>query len=838
MHRMDNQFVQVQYNQRLGSLEKLLSKVRRDGDFFVHGNAEAPIPKLEVDGAGIISFPVPEMQVRQLIQQAVRAPYGRGKETILDTSVRKVWQLQPAQVHLSGKSWDRSFQSILDRVAAGLGCARGTVSAELYKMLVYDSGGFFAAHRDTEKVEGMFGTVVLALPCMHRGGEIIIHHAGRKATVDLSAAEISELSFAAFYADCKHEVKPIVEGNRVCLIYNLLQSGERNVGDPPLTAPLYKSEAAAAAKYMAKTFNASDAPAKIAWLLEHQYSPEGLSFAGLKNVDAARAKVFIDAAAQADLAAHLGIVHIEESGPAQPISNGDFGYGGYFHWQNYYGEEVEEEVASDDFEVIEVSDSWRYIGEWVDTQDRRIDFGKIPLDEGELLPRGALDDEEPDEQRLTEATGNEGASFERSYYRAALVLWPQERFADVLLQSGVSAVMPYLKEKVEIAISVPAKPAARQEAVALARRVIEAWEITGEHYYDMSGEKPSRAEMLRILGRLGDAETLEQFASGIVTREYDGSENTALAAHVRLLKPARAGRLFCDLADANAQWFQGACINLLTRLLRQAGAKPSAEWATAFLKIAAVIVDNLEKVQDVSKENLPYYSWHAKKAKPVDAEDVVDLLDTLTVLDAGALREQAVASIIARQAIFDLGKVVVPALASLHERNGPNIEGDDAFLRLWQYAVEFLLARGEHPPEAPKDWRQDVKIPCNCEDCHTLNKFAQNAEAQVGRFSIRKDRRRHLHQMIQRNSLDMTHVTERKGSPYTLVCTKTRSAYQRECRQYNADILSFEELIRMLRPTPGKCVKLVSRMVDACIRAKSWGVEGVKRKAPIKTGGK
>ena len=58
----------------------------------------------------------------------------------------------------------------------------------------------------------------------------------------------------------------------------------------------------------------------------------------------------------------------------------------------------------------------------MDAQNRCVDFGKLPLKEDELLPAGALDDAAPDEQRLTEATGNEGASFERSYRRAALVL--------------------------------------------------------------------------------------------------------------------------------------------------------------------------------------------------------------------------------------------------------------------------------------------------------------------------------------------------------------------------------------------------------------------------------
>ena len=55
----------------------MLSSVRRSGDFFVQGNVEVPMPKLEIQGLGVISFPVPATQVRQLIEQAERGPYGR-----------------------------------------------------------------------------------------------------------------------------------------------------------------------------------------------------------------------------------------------------------------------------------------------------------------------------------------------------------------------------------------------------------------------------------------------------------------------------------------------------------------------------------------------------------------------------------------------------------------------------------------------------------------------------------------------------------------------------------------------------------------------------------------
>ena len=113
---MSNQSIQVEYHHGLESLEKTLSKVRRSGDFFVEGSVEVPMPKLEVDGVGVISFPVPDTQVRQLIAQAERAPYGRGEETIVDTAVRKVWQLPPAKVRLGGKSWPGSLQGIVDQV--------------------------------------------------------------------------------------------------------------------------------------------------------------------------------------------------------------------------------------------------------------------------------------------------------------------------------------------------------------------------------------------------------------------------------------------------------------------------------------------------------------------------------------------------------------------------------------------------------------------------------------------------------------------------------------------------------------------------------------------------
>jgi hypothetical protein len=94
---MADHSIQVEYNQEFKPLEQLLSGVERAGDFFVSGTVEVPMPKLEVERVGALSFPVPPNQIAALMGQATRAPYGRGEETILDESVRKVCRYHRAR---------------------------------------------------------------------------------------------------------------------------------------------------------------------------------------------------------------------------------------------------------------------------------------------------------------------------------------------------------------------------------------------------------------------------------------------------------------------------------------------------------------------------------------------------------------------------------------------------------------------------------------------------------------------------------------------------------------------------------------------------------------------
>jgi hypothetical protein len=240
----------------------------------------------------------------------------------------------------------------------------------------------------------------------------------------------------------------------------------------------------------------------------------------LKGADAAKARVLLQAAARAHCAAHLGIVHIGESGAAEPDYDEYFYRSRRNRYREYEDEEDNDEDAS--FTVTTVYDTWQYVDEWRDTDDRLVEFGRIPR-RRRVAPPSALNGEPPDEKRLTEASGNEGATYERSYHRAALVLWHRNRTSDVLLQAGVVAVLPYLKQ-----LAARGRRA-RPEAIAVAEQMLEAWPGDAQRWdsYSIGREWPGadhRIEMIGALRKLNAPALLDRFLREAVTPAYDGSE--------------------------------------------------------------------------------------------------------------------------------------------------------------------------------------------------------------------------------------------------------------------------------------------------------------------------
>jgi len=276
-------------------LARVLGGSPAPGAFSAQLSVSARDVRLTVAGAGLINFPVKAPQAKRMIACARPARFGRGEQTLTDLSVRDTWEIMPDQVTLTGLDWDAILAEVRDELGLP---ARARLRAEPHALLVYGKGQFFQPHQDSEKDDTMIGTLVVSLPSSHTGGELVIEHNGTSVAYQASAAEVS---VAAFYADCRHQVRPVRTGYRVTFICNLLM-------DPDPADEVPAESSAEAARYLTEHFTTRvsrwrgddrEPPNRLVYLLEHQYTQRGLDWDRLKGADAERAALLRAAAEDA-----------------------------------------------------------------------------------------------------------------------------------------------------------------------------------------------------------------------------------------------------------------------------------------------------------------------------------------------------------------------------------------------------------------------------------------------------------------------------------------------------------------------------------------------------------
>lgn len=210
----------------VSNLATAVEKIRGSGSFFMKGSVDFVFPGISLPDGEELAFPLPPSQARSIESIAESAPYGKGEATVTDAEVRNCRQIDAEALRWNLPEWDLLVSILAERAAAELGVV-GEVSAIPYKLLLYGEGGHFRAHRDTEKAPGMFGSMIVSLPSEHTGGELMLRHDGREESVSFGRGKWREkIRYAAFYADCDHEVRPVRSGYRLCLAYHLVRNGE------------------------------------------------------------------------------------------------------------------------------------------------------------------------------------------------------------------------------------------------------------------------------------------------------------------------------------------------------------------------------------------------------------------------------------------------------------------------------------------------------------------------------------------------------------------------------------------------------------------------------------
>ena len=218
-------------------LATAIGQATRSAQFCVAGGLPVADPGLVVPGLGRVTVPLKRGAAKALIAACHVAPYGKGTETLIDERVRKTLELDPQKFRLSDE-WNSAIADATRTVADALGLSADQLEARLYKLLVYERGGFFLPHRDSEKHDRMVASMIVVLPNPFEGGRLIVRHGAveQKLTFKEAAAG-KEARFAAFYADCEHEVERVTYGVRIALAYNLVLNSGKAADPAKPTAP-------------------------------------------------------------------------------------------------------------------------------------------------------------------------------------------------------------------------------------------------------------------------------------------------------------------------------------------------------------------------------------------------------------------------------------------------------------------------------------------------------------------------------------------------------------------------------------------------------------------------
>lgn len=785
----------------LKTLPAILATVDRSGDFYGTGAVDLPVVRLSVDGVGPISLPIPPAQAEALRAVSVAAPYGRGTRTLVDEDVRRCGQVEPAAVHADDPRWGATLDAIVADAKKSLGVT-GAVSAELYKLLVYGPGDFFVEHRDTEKEPGMFATLVVSLPCAHQGGELVVQHEGREVTLSLASDDVGAARWAAFYCDCVHELRPITEGYRVALVYNLARRAKKPVRAPE-SGPAVKKLSAALTEWAAR----EGAPALVVVPLSHRYSLAEVDFQTLKNGDAAVAQALTRAAEPAGCTLRLAVLSIAESGSAEPT------------WDGYSRRRRYDEEASESYEVVEVIERQCTLRAWRAPDGGREDYGEVEVDEEtEVAPPGALEDAEPDEDQLHEATGNGGASFERTYRWAALVLWPNAREREVLAHAGAEALLAAIERRAR---------SDKDGALSLARYLTSVWKtlrkpraraalhVRATRLFLSLGDDALLAELLDAIASAGglsgvnapsasfSVAALDDLDDDLDDEDLDDDERDEVPPP-RVAAPTAGG------GPAGLDAEVEATVAALTKLPGDVARRVSVALVTArggepLTSLARVLHDvavgrgddamtqAVEALSDAVVAMEKPGPWNAD-VYPTRVVGIAELLRAASAAGGALLAQRASRAVVAAPTA-PLDRVLVPVALALHA--SPRRPTVEAVAPLLDACRAHLEARVALPLERPRDATREVDgLTCKCADCASLKAFLRDPVKTRWELKANEQLRRHVAEQARQAHVDVSTKTVTTGRPYTLVCTKTTARYDARVRQRADDTAALAALKR------------------------------------------
>ena len=699
--------------------------------------------EVDVTDVGAITLPVRAATAKRLISVARPALFGRGQETLSDRSVRDTWELTPAQVTLGGPNWDAHLEDALTHLRDELGLPPGSqLRAELHSLLVYGKGQFFLPHQDSEKHDEMVATLVVSLPSVHTGGELVVDDGGTQRTYRGSR---DDLVLVAFYADRRHEVRPVRSGYRVTLTFNLMLTNAAPATDagPVEQAAHCLTEhftSPARSQYGDRDLGE---PTRLTFLLDHEYSQKGLAAGRCKGADAERFRLLQAAAEQAGCETALALAEIKETWDAIPASEPWAG-----GWYDDEFEDPDDDPDDGAYDLNDLIDDEITLGWWVAPDGSGKEKISLPVGHHEVCAVTPSRSLTPYHSEYEGYMGNYGNTVDRWYRRAAVVVWPKAKSFAARAEAGSAWALRTLLNRIDAGDL----ETARTEAMSLEPfwLHIEAHALTPALEVAAGLHDPVAARVV-----------LAPFRLEMLTAEHA----PLLAALARVYGDDWVRDLI-DLWDSDRRFSEmERSVWISDKFLSLCQALSENE--------AAPLADHVgDRVWRWLSSRIDTWVHHGHTARR--RSNLADLGQPLArLLEAVSDERGARIAEALRAADTHVVELLVPALRA---HRPPST---DTLVAVALDCRDRLTRLIDSPARAEDDWSIEW-TGCGCAECVRLETFLRSESARAHDWPLAKPGRQHVHRQIDDAGLPVRHTTRRQGRPFTLVLEKTKALFQQE----------------------------------------------------------
>jgi len=725
------------------SFSAIVSNFQGNGSFCVHDEINFIPPGLVIDEIGEIGFPLEVNSAQKIISVSQKAPFGLGSKTIVDESVRKTWELDPQFFKLNNPEWKNSIQSILEQTCEALDIDSKTATASLYKLLIYEEGGFFKTHKDSEKEDGMFGTLTVNLPSNFEGGELNITFDDEEIIVDFSKTSNYKIAFAAFFADCDHEIKPLKKGYKLSLVYNLLL--DKSI--PQMKLVSNSVNVKQVSDLLKANMNEFSEQANV-FLLDHQYTPANFEENTLKLKDKLIVQTVLEAAKEVGFYAKPYLFTHYVMGELES----DYDYSNRYNsrWKS----DVVTETSGDMGEVYEEYSQLEY---WM--KEGMPSIGILDESEVQVINPIKYDEDSPIDEHEEGFTGNAGMTKEYWYHYAAIVLFPMNKIDGYIDGATEDVVLDWLNYISETK---------NYDDIEFINSLLTSLERGLNTFKDRFSKSKALDYTIfaHLLIEIND-EDLFLKASHILIHRFENIESKKLIELISTI-PAQ---LRIEILSKTIERNDVKVINSFLETFHISILEKHTEATEFFTSYCKMVIENFPAIFKKASE---------KEHKIEIIVNSILILDNLKIDDLNSVFINVIERIIDRDFIH---KNAFNALNRLKDKQ--------LFLakKLVDLCVSELDKRILNKPQYPADWKREFPIDTiKTTEWNVLIPFLSSPTEELLEYRKAEGYRRAMEHVIRTSKIDVDYTTVKKGSPHTLLIKKNTASYHKNLSKWQEDV--------------------------------------------------